>query len=221
MLKKVKQSVYRKIGHLILKHFLNLLCKTLRVDKVNQKIIEELENLNQNFVLAFWHGTMILPWFLHRNKNFSALTSLSKDGDLLAKQLKYWKYNVIRGSSHKGGDVALGIMIDCAKNKYSIAITPDGPTGPPRKFKAGAVITAKKSGIPLILAGVGFDKKKQLKSWDSFQIPFPFSKAKIIYSEPIIVDSNLDYQQTDKIIKYCENLLNNLQNKAEIFSHND
>lgn len=216
-MKKIKQTFYRTLGNLILKHSLDLLCKTLRIEIINQKIVEELERQNQNYVLAFWHGTMLLPWFVHRNKNFSALISMSKDGDLLAKQLKHWKYNVIRGSSHRGGDVALGIMIDCAKNDYSIAITPDGPTGPPLKFKAGAVITAKKSQIPLVLVGVGFEKKKQLKSWDSFQVPLPFSKAKIIYSEPVLVNANLDYQQTNIIIQSCEEILNQLQQRAGMF----
>lgn len=216
-MKKIKQTFYRALGNLILKHSLDLLCKTLRIEIINKEIVEELERQNQNYVLAFWHGTMLLPWFVHRNKNFSALISMSKDGDLLAKQLKHWNYNVIRGSSHKGGDVALGIMIDCAKNNYSIAITPDGPTGPPLKFKAGAVITAKKGQIPLVLAGVGFEKKKQLKSWDSFQVPLPFSKAKIIYSEPVSVNANLDYQQTDIIIKSSEKILNQLQQRAGMF----
>lgn len=216
-MKKIKQTFYRAVGNLILKHSLDLLCKTLRVEVINKDVIEKLENENQNYVLAFWHGTMLLPWFMHRNKNFSALISMSKDGDLLAKQLKHWNYNVIRGSSHKGGEVALGIMIDCAKNNYSIAITPDGPTGPPFQFKAGAVITAKKSQIPLVMAGVGYEKKKQLKSWDSFQVPLPFSKAKIIYSEPVWVDLNLDYLQTDNIIKSCSVTLNQLQQKAGIF----
>lgn len=216
-MKKVKQTFYRTLGNLILKHSLDLLCKTLKIEIVNKHVIDNLEKQNQNYVLAFWHGTMLLPWYLHRNKNFSALTSMSKDGDLLAKQLKHWKYNVIRGSSHKGGDVALGIMIDYAKNNYSIAITPDGPTGPPLKFKAGAVITAKKSQIPLVLAGVGFSKKKVLKSWDSFQVPMPFSKAKIIYSEPLSIDINLDYQETDKIIKSCELTMKKLQQEAQLF----
>jgi lysophospholipid acyltransferase (LPLAT)-like uncharacterized protein len=217
-MKKIKQNIYRAIGHLILRYSLDLLCKSLRIEILSGKVVNDFEKQNQNYVLAFWHGTMLLPWYLHRSKNFSALTSLSKDGDLLAKQLKHWKYNVIRGSSHKGGDVALGIMIDCAKNNYSIAITPDGPTGPPRKFKAGAVITAKKSQIPLVMVGVGFSKKKILNSWDRFQVPLPFSKAKIIYSEPIWVNTNLDYYETDKIIKSCEKILNQIQEQAEIFN---
>lgn len=213
-MKKVKQSILRLLGNLLLKWAINLLCKTLKVEKVNKEVIDKLKEQNQNYVLAFWHSTMLLPWFVHRNENFAALTSLSKDGDLLARQLKSWNYKVVRGSSSKGGDVALGIMIDLAKNKYSVAITPDGPRGPVRKFKAGAVITAKKSGIPVVLAGVGFQKKRKLKSWDSFEVPKFFSKAKIVYSEPIFVNSELSYEETSEIIKKCEQILNELQDSA-------
>ncbi|MFN3693375.1 MAG: lysophospholipid acyltransferase family protein [Ignavibacterium sp.] len=213
-MKKVKQSILRLLGNYFLKSAINFLCKTLKIEKINQQVIDKLNEQNQNYVLAFWHSTMLLPWYVHRNQNFAALTSLSKDGDLLARQLKSWNYKVVRGSSSKGGDVALGIMVDLAKNKYSVAITPDGPRGPVRKFKAGAVITAKRSGIPLVLAGVGFQKKKKLKSWDSFEVPKFFSKAKIVYSEPIIVNSELSYEETSEIIKKCEQILNELQDSA-------
>lgn len=213
-MKKVKQSILRLLGNYFLKSAINFLCKTLKIEKINQQVIDKLNEQNQNYVLAFWHSTMLLPWYVHRNQNFAALTSLSKDGDLLARQLKSWNYKVVRGSSSKGGDVALGIMVDLAKNKYSVAITPDGPRGPVRKFKAGAVITAKRSGIPLVLAGVGFQKKKKLKSWDSFEVPKFFSKAKIVYSEPIFVNSELSYEETSEIIKKCERILNELQDSA-------
>lgn len=213
-MKKVKQSLLRLLGNFFLKSAINLLCKSLKIEKVNQEVIDKLQQMNQNFVLAFWHSTMLLPWYVHRNQNFAALTSLSKDGDLLARQLKSWNYKVVRGSSSKGGDVALGIMVDLAKNKYSIAITPDGPRGPVRQFKAGAVVTAKKSAIPVVLAGVGFNKKRKLKSWDSFEVPKFFSRAKIVYSEPIFVNSELSYDETSEIIKKCEQMLNELQDSA-------
>jgi len=181
-------------------------------------VIETLNKSNQNYVLAFWHGTMLLPWYLNRSQHFAALTSKSKDGDLLAKILKKWNYKVIRGSSSTGGDVALGIMVDYAKNKYSIAITPDGPKGPRQNFKAGAVITAKKTGIPLILAGVGFKSKKFLSNWDKFEIPYFFTAAKIIYSDPVYVKGKLTYEETSAVISKCDSELNKLQQQAEKFS---
>ena len=216
-LKESKKKIFRFLGDHFLFYAVTALCKSLKIEKLNYEIIETLKVKNQNYVLAFWHSTMMLPWYLHGAPNFAALTSKSKDGDLLAKILKKWKYNVVRGSSSTGGDVALETMVDYAKNKYSIAITPDGPRGPNQKFKAGAVITAKKSGMPLVLAGVGFKKKKTLNNWDKFEIPHFFTKAKIIYSEPIYVDHNLSYEQTSEIILKCEAELNRLQLLAQDF----
>lgn len=216
-LKKIKQDVLRFIGNYTLYFGISVLCKTLRISYINKKSVDELEQQNKNYILAFWHGTMLLPWYLNRNKNFAALTSKSKDGDLLAKLLKRWNYNVIRGSSSVGGDVALGIMIDFAKNNNSIAITPDGPRGPAYKLKAGAVITAKKSGLPLVLLGVAYKNKKLLKNWDSFQIPWFFSKANVSLSDTIFIESDLSYDDTSILIKNCEVRLAKLQEEAGKF----
>ena len=216
-IRKIEQAFLRKIGHYTLFQIVNILCKSLRITYLNKEAIDKLENENQKFVFAFWHGSMILPWYLQRYKNFAGLTSKSKDGDLLAKVLKLWKYNVVRGSSTEGGEVALGILLDYAKNRCSISITPDGPIGPYRKMKAGAVIAAKKSGFPLVMVGVGFKNKRNLKSWDKFTVPKLFTKAKVVYSDPIRIDKNLSYGETSNMIKKCDNILNQIQEEAETF----
>ena len=71
--------------------------------------------------------------------------------------------------------------------------------------------------MPLILAGVGLQKKKALSNWDKFEAPYFFSKAKIIYSEPILIEPNLSYEETSNIIIDCENKLNELQREAQDF----
>lgn len=213
--KKVKQSFLRSFGNLTLIAFMEILFKTLKIEYHNRETIEKLENEKQNFVLAFWHGTMLVSWYVNKNKNFAALTSKSKDGDLLARVLKHLNYEVVRGSSSDGGDVALGIMIDYAKNGYSVALTPDGPRGPAHKFKAGAAITAKKSEVPLVLCGVGISKKKHLKSWDKFEVPGFFSKICVLYSDPLHVSTDLNYEDTSEFINQCEIKLNQLQLNAQ------
>jgi lysophospholipid acyltransferase (LPLAT)-like uncharacterized protein len=215
--KKIKQDSLRLIGHFCLVLGMNVLCKTLKIIYSNSETLDELRKQNKNYILAFWHGTMLLPWYLHKDQDTVALISKSKDGDLLAKLLRNWNYTVVRGSSSEGGDVALGIMIDYAKNFRSVAITADGPKGPPHKLKAGAVVTAKKSGVPLILLGIGFKKKKVLRSWDLFEIPMMFSHVHAFYSEPIFVQADLSYEETSKMISYCEMKLNELQNNASKF----
>jgi hypothetical protein len=213
--RKLKQNFLRFIGNYFIYILATVLCKSLKIEIKNSEVIEELDRQNKKYVLAFWHGTMLLPWFMHRKLLMNALISKSKDGDLLSRLLKYWDYQVIRGSSSKGGNTALNTLIDLARNNNSIAVTPDGPRGPAHQFKAGAVITAKKSGLPLVLLGIGFKKKKILGSWDSFQIPRLFSEVKAVYSEPIYIDKDLNHEKTSEVIELCGKRLDELQLEAE------
>ena len=219
--RKYRQDILRTLGLVVLSQAVDLLCRSLKVTYINKEAIDNLDDQNKNFVLAFWHGQMLLAWYLHRNKNFTALISKSKDGDLLEKILKHWNYNVVRGSSSKGGDVALGIMVDYARNNESVVITPDGPRGPVNRMKAGAIITAKRSKTPLILLGVGYNKKRVLKSWDKFEIPKFFSAASAVYSDPVYINSDLTFADTSEIINSCERKLNEVQAHANNFGNKE
>ena len=215
----LKYGVLRKLGYVFLGSIVGGLCKTLRVKIINEKIIDELDKCNKHFIVSFWHGTMLYPWYLNRNKKMMGLTSYSKDGELLARALKRWDYVVVRGSSSKGGNVALGIIVDFAKHEGSVAMTPDGPRGPVHKFKAGAVVAAKRSSVPLVLLGVAYQKKQFLRSWDRFQIPLPFSRVRLIYSDPIYVKADAGKDEVSGLITECEEQLIDLQSKAEDFSN--
>jgi lysophospholipid acyltransferase (LPLAT)-like uncharacterized protein len=213
-LNQFQKNVLYSIGLRVSTFALNVLLKTATIKTINQGNVQKFLNDQKNFIVVFWHGSMLVGWYLFRNKNFAALVSKSKDGNILASILDKWNFKVVRGSSHIGGSEALDLMVGLVQQKCSLAITPDGPTGPIYKMKAGAVVTAKKTGVPLFLIGIGIKNKFVLKSWDRFEIPKPFTKINVIYSDPIIVESGLDYDSTNKIIVECEEQLNILQKKA-------
>ncbi|MEG8945993.1 lysophospholipid acyltransferase family protein [Rosettibacter firmus] len=210
-LSNFQKKVLRKIGFYIADIAVNILLKTCKIKIHKREIINDLILRKQNFIVAFWHGYMMIGWYLHRNLNCAALVSRSKDGELLAHVLKKWGYKVIRGSSHIGGNEAMENIVELLKQKNNLVITPDGPTGPIYKMKAGAVVAAKKTQVPLILTGICSNKKINLKSWDKFEIPLPFSKINVLYSEPIYISNTLTYDETSRLIQDCENKLNNLQ----------
>ncbi len=216
-IRTIKQGFLRTLGNLFLGRVIDLWCKTLKINYLGWEGIEECLKSDTNMILAFWHGTMIAPWFVFRDKKFMGLTSLSKDGDILARILTRWGYNVNRGSSSRGGNVALGIMVDFVKYEGSVLVTPDGPRGPERKFKPGAVISAQRSGKPLLLVGVGFEKKWHLKSWDKFEIPKPFSRVNVSSSLPINVSVTATRDEISDLIINCETKLSELQKQAESF----
>lgn len=213
--KKIRKNLLRSVGLKLSRPLINVLCKTLTIEETNKTSINNLVQEKQNMIFTFWHGTMLAPWFILKEHKPSTIISKSKDGLLLSNLLNKWNYKVKRGSSSKGGKEVLAELIEEAKKNRSIAITPDGPRGPKRIMKAGAVIIAKKTNSSIILVGVCNKNKVKLNSWDKFEIPFPFSKVRIVYSDPIAVDSELSYEETDDVIKSLNNRLNEMQELAE------
>jgi lysophospholipid acyltransferase (LPLAT)-like uncharacterized protein len=68
-----------------------------------------------------------------------------------------------------------------------VAITPDGPRGPARRFASGALVVAQRAGAPIIPLAVATRRAWRLKSWDGFLIPKPFARITVAYGEPAFV----------------------------------
>ena len=127
----------------------------------------------------------------HRGK-IAALVSASKDGALLAAVLGRFGVEHVRGSSSRRGPQALLEMATRARLGYNLALTPDGPKGPRYIVQPGVIALAQLSGLPIIPVTCNARRKLCLKSWDGFQIPFPFSRCELILNEPIHVPREAD-----------------------------
>ncbi|MEZ4691139.1 MAG: DUF374 domain-containing protein [Ignavibacteria bacterium] len=84
-----------RIAKTFLPVLLSLLIKTLRVKYIN------IPDEKKRSVFIFWHSKMLLGWWLFKDKNYSALVSQSKDGEILTNVLNQWGYNVLRGIKFK------------------------------------------------------------------------------------------------------------------------
>lgn len=219
--KKIKKSLLNFLGLNVLTFIVNLVIKTYRFDIRNDEDVKKSAKEGGKFVSAFWHGRMLIPWYINRNYNVAALVSKSKDGEILTRLLKSWSYEVVRGSSHIGGKEALKIMEDKVDDGFSFAITPDGPTGPHHKMKPGAVVLAYRKQVPLFLIGTASSKHFVFNSWDRFQVPKPFSKVVVVFSEPIYIKKDSTRDEIDKLIEVCENRLIELQEEAESIAGNN
>ncbi len=171
----------------LLPFLIKALISTLKIKITNR------DALNKPAVFIFWHSQMLAGWSIFRNRTSCALVSQSKDGEILSALLKKWNYKVSRGSSSKGGKEALRDLINASHEDYSIVITPDGPRGPAGQIKNGALIVANECSIPVIPVKIIYSSKKiLLKSWDKFQIPYPFSKCKVIFGNEYFYPEYLD-----------------------------
>lgn len=136
---------------------------------------------------------MLVGWWLFKNTKSAALVSRSKDGDVLCKVLEKWNYKVVRGSSSKGSKEAVEELSKCANENHSIVITPDGPRGPALELKNGPFIISNLSHIPIIPVKIKYHSKKVFhKSWDSFELPYPFTKCEINFRNEFAYETYLD-----------------------------
>jgi lysophospholipid acyltransferase (LPLAT)-like uncharacterized protein len=136
---------------------------------------------------GLWHETILMSVWYHRDQDVHAMISPSRDGELIATIGKFFGYTSVRGSSSRGGREATVEMVSVLKAGKGCAITPDGPRGPRRQAKMGAVQIARQAGCPIVAFGFAAEHCWRLRSWDRFIIPKPFSRAVFVYGEPIPV----------------------------------
>lgn len=173
-----------RLALLLGKGALRILGHTWRIRSINREPWERIRNAKRGFIFSLWHGQLLPLLWYHRGEGVLVLISEHKDGELVARAAASLGYGLIRGSSSRGADRALISMSRELQAGREVAITPDGPKGPPQKYAPGALVAAQRSDSFIVPIGVTADRAWRLRSWDRFMIPKPFARVTIAYGEP-------------------------------------
>lgn len=199
----------RKLGYAIIrpivKFIISLFWWTCRVEKIigdehTQKLIEKGEPI----IPCYWHQMHIFgSWYMRKLQNrglkIGFLVSPSVDGEVPAKIVESWGAVAIRGSSNRTGARALKDMYNTiVKDKISPVTTSDGPTGPVHKFKQGAILLAQLTQSPMLPIAYTASRYWELKTWDKFIIPKPFSRIIIAVGEPHNISKKLNTEEMEE-----------------------
>jgi len=159
---------------------------------------------------------------LLRRQNLVSLISTSSDGAIAAEILDSLGFQIVRGSSSKGGITAVRSMIKELKTGKCGAITPDGPRGPRYHLQKGVVLIGQKADTPLVPFHVEATKQWVFKSWDKHKFPKPFSTIYISFGEPFSIPNDLDKNQFEKKRQCFENsMLKNVQKSLNLANEAD
>lgn len=143
-------------------------------------------------IWAFWHNRILaLPPARQRfagHRQMVVLTSASGDGEILAEVCRRFGLGAVRGSSSRRGRAALLELHRHLEAATDVLITPDGPRGPRYRMAAGAIHLAARSGVAMIPVRVHYGRKFELRTWDRFQIPWPFTRATLWLGEKTVID---------------------------------
>jgi hypothetical protein len=151
-------------------------------------------------IYCLWHNRLALCMTMWQRlggpnthaTGLVALISASHDGGVLARALRYFQVEAVRGSSSRRGPQALLELTSWTERGFSVAITPDGPRGPRYQIRDGIVALAQVSGLPILPISAVVRGKLTLRSWDQFQIPLPFARCEVRLGRPLPVPRDLD-----------------------------
>lgn len=184
----------------LLLEFWSLLMRRAVYDPNN--ILNKILDSKEIFIPVIWHNRLLFfPCCCPKRGRIrtAAVISPSRDGQYVADIMKVFGIKSIRGSSSKKGASVLRKGSDAVKSGFHVCFTPDGPRGPRYSVSPGAVYLASKTGKKILPMIVNANDYWEIKSWDRFQIPKPWSKIRLHVGEPITIPSKLS---DDDIKKY-------------------
>lgn len=125
------------------------------------------------------------------------MISQHRDGEFIARAIKLFGFDSIRGSTTRGGLAALRSMVRFFETGANLAITPDGPQGPKEVVQMGVLELARLTSAPIVPVTYSVSRKKIFNSWDRFILPLPFCRLAYVWGEPIFVPRELSQEDLE------------------------
>jgi hypothetical protein len=157
--------------------------RTLRYEGV-EDLARAIHAPGSGSIFLLWHNRLFstigaIQQVDMGGRRLVALVSASRDGAQLSHFLEAVGIQTVRGSSSRRGAVAARELLKLLNAGDHIAITVDGPRGPCYQAQAGAALLVQMTGAPICCLGAESESCLELKSWDRFIVPRPFSRVKI------------------------------------------
>jgi lysophospholipid acyltransferase (LPLAT)-like uncharacterized protein len=208
-----RERILALLGATILKS----LFMTLRIRVVDESGFQK-DPSTDPVLFCFWHNRILGITYAFKRiypkhrRGVTVLTSASKDGEILARLVAEFQMGSVRGSSSRGGSRALLELIRLVQAGRDIAITPDGPRGPRYRLGPGVIQLAQSTGAKILPLHAQFSRCFQMKTWDGFIIPLPFSTVSINVGIPIRIPAEANHtefecerNQLEEILKHGAN----------------
>jgi lysophospholipid acyltransferase (LPLAT)-like uncharacterized protein len=181
---------------------MRMLASTWRIRVVGYEGTKRAREAGEPLIFSLWHGELFPLLWQHRNEGARVLISEHRDGEIVARAALALGFGTVRGSTSRGGGRALLEMVRVLREGGEVAVTPDGPRGPARRYAPGVLVAAQRSRVPIVCVGLHVSRGWRLNSWDRFLIPRPFARITVAYSEPVHVEAESAREAAEQVPKF-------------------
>ncbi|MDT8317977.1 MAG: lysophospholipid acyltransferase family protein [bacterium] len=189
--RKFKEIILLFIAPYLAEIIVRLTYLTMKIENLHEERARRFWDADERMILAVWHGRLLMVPIGYKGRMIKCLISHHKDGEMLVRFMRRFGHGTVRGSSSRGGAMAMREMLREIKT-VDIAVTPDGPRGPKFIVQDGIIALARMTGVPIVPVTFGASRKKIFASWDAFEMPYPFSRGAFLWGEPIYIGKKDD-----------------------------
>jgi lysophospholipid acyltransferase (LPLAT)-like uncharacterized protein len=189
---------------------------TLRFEVIGIHNTVMIRDAGEPGIGAFWHRCIFSAVWGWRGRGIVVLNTVNFDGQWTRRVIERLGFGTAQGSSSRGGVEGLTAMARCLDAGCHVAFTIDGPRGPRYVAKPGPVILARRTGRPISVFHIGLECAHTFrKSWDLFQMPYPFSRAVVFMAPPIRVPTDADGEMMKRKQAEMQTALERVRDEAE------
>lgn len=193
-----KRTWYQKVLDWLFAHVfppvfvwvLRLLAATLRWEIRGRNNLSPYWDEGHPIIIAFWHGRLLLAppaWQRCGRGRGYVVVGNNRNGELIARIIKPFGIEAVRGSSHEAGRQAREQMAAIFRRggANTLSVTPDGPHGPRYVSKMGLAHMSRSLNCPVVWLTISARPAWRVPVWDRFVFPAPFAKVIVHWSAPI------------------------------------
>jgi lysophospholipid acyltransferase (LPLAT)-like uncharacterized protein len=146
-------------------------------------------------VLAFWHeynlAAAVAAWRTRRHRYHVSFSTRTFRGQVMNAMLARLDTGFVALPAERDRAESARLSLELARlgrDDASPVVSPDGPFGPRRRAKPGALIVAREAGLPIQPWAIAMRPAIRLSGrWDRHLVPLPFSRLRVFEADPIAV----------------------------------
>jgi lysophospholipid acyltransferase (LPLAT)-like uncharacterized protein len=149
----------------------------------------------EQVVLAFWHeynlAASVAAWRTRRWRFHVSFSTQTFRGQVMTAMLASLATGSVPLPAEGERSSAARLSLELARlgrEGASPVVSPDGPFGPYRRAKPGALVVARESGLPILPWAIAVRPALRMPGrWDRHVVPLPFSRLRVVEGEPMTV----------------------------------
>lgn len=181
---------------------------------IHRDIEERFFSGGRPIILAHYHYWDIFYFFIFRHRRHAIMCGDRWGGDLGAFLMAKVGIETVRRTTREmdqndpcfisGAQAREELVRLVIEEKYSAAVSVDGPRGPIFSVKQGVVDIAAATATPIVTMSVAAFPRITIPTWDRMPIPLPFGSVVTLFGGPFYVAQDSSEEERQELVRMIE-----------------